>query len=221
MVLPGGQQRFNTPPDQYPILTTPVPSTPPESRVSASGAEKVLFPVNPPATPYNPPKPVSRRKSRLPSILIASLLILAFIIGAIFIGLKVEGVLTTPQGMTTPTPTTTSTPTPAQQASAIVQQYYNDINRQNYKEAYNLLDSNLQKNQSYPDFKNGFNHTQRDNMLIGNVTPNPDGTFNVPVTIDATEDNVPGPGTHHSHYQGYYTVGLVNRQWKILNGSIT
>jgi serine/threonine-protein kinase len=220
MALPGAQQRFNTPPDQYAILTTPVPSTPSESRVSASGTEKVIFPVNPPVTPHNPPKPVPRRKSHLRSILIASLLIIAFIIGAIFIGLKVAGVLTTPQGMTTPTPTTTSTPTPAQQASAIVQQYYNDINHQKYNEAYNLLGSNLQKNQTYPDFKNGFKHTQHDDILIGNVTSNPDGAFNVPITIDATEDNVPGPGTHHSHYQGQYTVGLVNGHWKILNGSI-
>ncbi|HEX6484606.1 MAG TPA: serine/threonine-protein kinase [Ktedonobacteraceae bacterium] len=214
------QQRFNTPPDQYAILTTPVPSTPSGSRVSASGTEKIIFPDNPPLTPHNAPKPLRRRKSHLRSILIASLLFLAVITGAIFIGLKVEGILTRPQGMTTPTPTTTSTPTPAQQASAIVQQYYNDINRRNYSDAYNLLGSNLQKNQSYNNFVDGFKHTQHDNILIGNVTPNPDGSFNVPVTIDATEDKVPGPGTHLSHYQGHYTVGLVNGHWKILDGSI-
>jgi hypothetical protein len=40
----------------------------------------------------------------------------------------------------------------------------------------------------------------------GTVTTLSDGTFNVPTIIVATEDNVPGPGTHQSTYQGYYIV---------------
>jgi serine/threonine protein kinase len=221
VVLPERLQRFNTPPGQYAIPITPVPSTPSQPGISTSGSEKVIVPVYPPATAYNQSKPVStRRKSRLPSILIASLLFLALITGVIFVGPKIEGLLTTPQGMTTPTPTTTSTPTPAQQARAIVQQYYNDINKRDYQDAYNLFGSKLQNGQKYDDFVNGFKYTAHDAVQIGNITSNADGTFNVPVTITATEDNVPGPGTHPSTYRGHYTVGLENSQWKLLDGSI-
>ena len=220
-VLPGAQQRYNTPPGQYALFTTPVPSTPAEPRVSVSGAEKVIFPDTPPATPLGQPEAAPRRKSRIRSILIGSLLVLALITGAIFIGLKVEGVLTTPPGRTTtPTPTTTSTHTASQQASATVQQYYNDINKRDYQDAYNLFGSKLQNGQKYDDFVNGFKNTVHDTIQIGNVTSNSDGTFNVPVTVNATEDDVPGPGTHQSQYQGHYTMGRVNGQWKILDGSI-
>jgi serine/threonine-protein kinase len=216
-VLPGAQQRYNTPPGQYALFTTPVPPTPAEPRVSVSGIEKVIFPDN----PLGQLEAVPRRKSRIRSILIGSLLVLALITGAIFIGLKVEGVLRTPPGRTTtPTPTATSTPTPAQQASATVQQYYNDINKRDYQDAYNLFGSKLQNGQKYDDFVNGFKNTVHDTIQIGNVTSNSDGTFNVPITVNATEDNVPGPGTHQSQYQGHYTMGRVNGQWKILDGSI-
>jgi serine/threonine protein kinase len=221
MASPGAQQRYNTPPGQYAIPTTPVPSTPAEPRVSISGAEKVIFPDAPPATPLSQPEAAPRRKSRIRSILIGSLLVLALLAGAIFIGLKVERALVTHQDMTpTPTPTTIPTPTPSQQASATVQQYYNDINKRDYQDAYNLFGSKLQNGQKYNDFVNGFKNTVHDTIQIKNVTSNSDGTFNVPITVNATEDNIPGPGTHQSQYQGHYTVGRVNGQWKILDGSI-
>jgi hypothetical protein len=121
---------------------------------------------------------------------------------------------------TTPTTITTPTLSPVQHASATVQQYFDDINIRDYSDAYNFLGSKLQNKQTYNNFVSGFSNTEHDNIQIGNITSNSDGTFNVPVTIDSTEDNVPGPGTHMSTYQGYYIVGMENGQWKLLDASL-
>ncbi|HJT58009.1 MAG TPA: serine/threonine-protein kinase [Ktedonobacteraceae bacterium] len=216
IVLPGTQHRYNTPPGQYAIPTTPVPSTPAQSRASALGTEKVIFPESPPATPSIEEIAPEKRKSRVRAILFISLLILALFTGATFIGLKAAGILTTPQGMT-PTPT----PTSAQQARATIQQFYADINKGDYRDAYSLFGSKLQNGQTYDNFKSGFAHTKHDDIQFGTETANSNGTFNVPITIHATEDNVPGPGMHQSTYHITYLVGKVNGRWKILDGRVS
>src|SRR5260370_16935730 len=111
MVAPGAKKRSKTPPGQYAIPKPPVPSTPAHPRVSFSGAKKVLFPDIPPATPLSQPEAAPRRKSRIRSILIGSLLVLALLAGAIFIGLKFQQTLETQQNIT-PTPTPTTNPPP-------------------------------------------------------------------------------------------------------------
>ena len=166
------------------------------------------------------------------------MLVLVLIAGAVFVGMKLAGGQITSQSITTtptaiaittpttivtqiptaiatPTTLTTPTPSPAQLASATVQQYFDDINVKDYSDAYNLLGSKLQSKQTYSNFVSGFSNTVHDNIQIGNITANSDGTFNVSVTINATENNVPGPGTHISTYQGYYVVGTENGQWKL------
>ena len=55
----------------------------------------------------------------------------------------------------------------------------------------------------------------------GAVTALSDGTFNVPAIVVATENNVPGPGTHQSTYQGYYIVGQENGTLKILSANFS
>lgn len=212
-VLPGTQQRYHTPPDQYAIPTTPASPMPVQSRVSISGAEQGMFPDSPPITPQTLQVPPARRKSRVGSIII-SLLVLALLIGATFAGLKFGGVLTTPQSMT-------PTPTAPQQARATIQQFYDDINKRNYRDAYNLFGSKLQSRQTYDNFANGFKHTKHDDIQFGTETANSSGTFNVPITIHATEDNVPGPGIHQSTYHITYLVGKVNGHWKILDGRVS
>ena len=67
----------------------------------------------------------------------------------------------------------------------------------------------------------GYANTEHDNLTAGTVTALSDGTFNVPATVVATEDNVPGPGTHQSTYQGYYIVGQENGTLKILSANFS
>ncbi len=217
IVLPGSSQRYNTPPTQFAIFTTEAPPAPAQSRAGISSPEKAVLPDSLPVTPQIRPSVPQRRKSHRGSIFFVSLLILALLIGAIFIGLKFGGVLT-PQGtIQTPTPT----PTAAQQARATIQQFYADINKREYKDAYNLFGSKLQSRQTYDNFAHGFMHTEHDDILFGTETANSNGTYTVPITILATEDNVPGPGTHHSTYYITYLVGKVNGQWQILDGHNT
>lgn len=240
------QETYDTPsPFEYALPTTPVPLSSAVSGESLSGTGGIISPDNFPATPHAQAATIPRSTSRTLPILLGSLLALVFIAGAIFIGFKIEGAQTTPHGITTtptaatittpttiptplasattspmPTATTSPTPTPTQQASATVQQYFDDINIRDYIDAYRLLGSKLQSRQTFDNFKSGFAHTEHDNIQIGAITSNSDGTFNVPVTIYATEDNVPGPGTHTSTYQGYYVVGTENGQWRLLDGSL-
>jgi hypothetical protein len=169
-------------------------------------------------------------------MLIVFLLVLTLITGGIFV---IKGAFATQQPPATPTPvatsthavtptptatsTPTATPTPtlAQQATIVVQHFYDDINNRDYQAAYSLLGSQFQSSQPYNQFASGYAHTEHDNLTTATVTALSDGTFNVPTTIVATEDNVPGPGTHQSTYQGYYIVGQENGTLKILSGQFT
>ena len=243
IVVPSNQRRYDTPPIPFAIPATPVPSTLVPSKQSDSGPERILSPENFPVTPHIQPQAAPRSTSRTQPVLIGFLLVLVLIAGAIFVAMKLTGgqttsqhttttptanTIITPTTITTRTPTVTTTPTtittptlsPVQHASATVQQYFDDINIRDYSDAYNFLGSKLQNKQTYNNFVSGFSNTEHDNIQIGNITANSDGTFNVPVTIDSTEDNVPGPGTHISTYQGYYTVGMENGQWKLLDASL-
>ncbi|HEX6484607.1 MAG TPA: serine/threonine-protein kinase [Ktedonobacteraceae bacterium] len=238
IVVPTTPQRHDTPPPiiQPALPITPVPASSEASRGSISGVERTISSGNFHASPDVQLPTAPKSKSRILSILIVSLLVFVITAGATFFGIKIigghvtspsitttptTGVLTTPTTIPTslPTATTPPTPTPMQQAGATVQHYFDDINIRDYSDAYNFLGSNLQNKQTYSDFVSGFSNTEHDNIQIGNITSNSDGTFNVSVTINATEDNVPGPGTHISIYQGYYIVGMENGQWKLLDAS--
>jgi serine/threonine-protein kinase len=243
IIVPPVHQRYDTPPVSFAIPTTPVPPTLTSSTSAVSGTERIISPENFPVTPPVQLPDAPRRTSRTLPVLIGSVLVLVLIAGAVFVGMKLAGGQTTtsqritttptaitittpttittqiPTVITTPTTITTPTPSPVQLASATVQQYFDDINVKDYSDAYNLLGNKLQSKQTYSNFVSGFSTTEHDNVQIGNITANSDGTFNVSVTINATEDNVPGPGTHISTYQGYYVVGTENGQWKLLDAS--
>ena len=159
---------------------------------------------------------------------------LALITGGIFV---IKGAFATPQPPVTPTPiaastltatptatstpTATATPTPFQQATVVLNHYYDDINSRDYQAAYSLLGSQFQSSQPYNQFASGYAHTEHDSLTAGTVTALSDGTFNVPAIVVATEDNVPGPGTHQSTYQGYYIVGQENGTLKILSANFS
>jgi serine/threonine protein kinase len=200
-----------------------------------------------PVTPYPPPEQPPRPGPRPWLIIAAVLLIIALLLGGVFVGLRLgsspapvpptatsvpnptPGTTVAPtQAQPTPTPvpptpTPTSappspTPSPAQLAQSVVQQYYNDINNKDYQSAYNLWGSAFQNSHSYSSFASGFANTVQDNVTISNVLTLSDGTVQVYITLQATDQTTSGTTT--STYQGYYTVGQENGAWKLLNAHI-
>ena len=183
------------------------------------------------------PQPAPRRSGCALMFTLAVLLLLV-VVGAGFLVLRQNGTLNQylGNGNATPppqqtsltgngnTPTTQSTPTAGvtptatltneQSASAVVQNYYADINKKDYQSAYNLLGSSFQNQQSYASFSSGYAHTQHDGLTIQQATAQSDGTVRVDITVDATEDS--GQRT----FTGYDIVGMENGQWKILSGHL-
>lgn len=115
----------------------------------------------------------------------------------------------------------TPTLTPSQQAQALLQRFYDDINTHAYQDAYNQLGQSYQQQQSYSSFASGYTHTRHDSITFNSISPQNNGTVIVSMTIQATEDATSGTGTQLSTYQGNYTVGMVNGSWKILSGAFT
>ena len=172
------------------------------------------------ATQNYPPTPQDKqhnaqKRSRRPWLgLVAVLLVLVLITGGVFV---IKEAFATQQPPATPTPVVHTTPTvtptatsapsptptptlsPSQQATAVVQNYYDDINNHNYQAAYNLLGSNFQSSHPYNQFASGYANTVHDNLATGTVTAQSDGTFNVPATVIATEDNTSGTGYPPEH----------------------
>ena len=232
ITTPHAQQIYTAPPRQYEIHTTPEPPIFEQAMYanSANGAEAASqnYPVTPQAIQHNTPK----RRLQTWLMLIVLFLVLALITGGIFV---IKGAFATQQPPATPTPivaststatptstpTATATPTPSQQATIVVQHYYDDINSRDYQAAYSLLGSQFQSSQPYNQFASGYAHTEHDSLTAGTVAALSDGTFNVPAIVVATEDNVPGPGTHQSTYQGYYIVGQENGTLKILSANFS
>jgi serine/threonine protein kinase len=218
------------PPRQFGIHPTPEPPVFEQAMYanSTNGAEAASqnYPVTPQTVQHNTPE----RRLQPWLMLIVLFLVLALITGGIF---AFKGAFVTQQPPVTPTPiaaltptiiptpTTTATPTPSQQATVVVQHYYDDINNRDYQAAYSLLGSQFQSSKPYNQFASGYAHTKHDNLTAGTVTALSDGTYNVPATIVATEDNLPGPGTHQSTYQGYYIVGQENGALKILSANFS
>lgn len=116
----------------------------------------------------------------------------------------------------TSTPTAVTTPAPAQQAQAVVQAYYDNVNAHNYQTAYNLWKDNQQ---SFADFTNGYQNTLSDNITFGDPVVQSDGTVKVTVTVIATEKTA--SGSQQTTYQGYYLVAKQNdNTWKIVGANL-
>jgi hypothetical protein len=110
--------------------------------------------------------------------------------------------------------TTTTSTTPVDQANAVVQQYYTDINNKDYHSAYYRWQRNT-NGQSYTSFERGYAHTVHDDLTITHSAQN-GADVQVFMTIVATERV--GNHTVQHTYSGYYVVGQVNGTWKILRG---
>jgi serine/threonine protein kinase len=236
ITTPNAPQMYAAPPRQYGINTTPEPPIFEQARHANSPNGAVVASQNYPVTPQAIQSNAPKRTLQSWLMLIVLFLVLALITGGIFV---IKGAFATQQPPVTPTPivastptatptrtatstpTATPTPTPSQQATVVVQHYYDDINSRDYQTAYSLLGSQFQSSQPYDQFTSGYAHTEHDNLTTGAVTALSDGTFNVPATVVATEDNVPGPGTHQSTYQGHYIVGQENGTLKILSANFS
>jgi hypothetical protein len=158
---------------------------------------------------YQAAQPAKRRRNAVAALLITLLILLVILGGVTAIVLRQVGFL----GNNTPPPLA-----PTQQAQALLQRYYNDINNRNYHEAYNLLGTAFRQSQPYTQFVNGYAATQHDDITFGKTTTNADGTVQVNLTIHALETTSSG-STATSTYQGTDLVGQEHGAWKILSGN--
>jgi hypothetical protein len=125
-----------------------------------------------------------------------------------------QGENTAPPQIGSSTPPTDSGSTPSEQAQATVQQYLDAINQHDYPTAYNLQWHDLRASETYCNFINSYTNTQYSNVTFQNITPQPDGTVTVVITVSITKATASGTTT--SSDQQEYSVGQDNGSWKIL-----
>jgi serine/threonine protein kinase len=125
-----------------------------------------------------------------------------------------QGENTAPPQIDSSTPPTDSGSTPSEQAQATVQQYLDAINQHDYPTAYNLQWHDLRASETYCNFINSYTNTQYSNVTFQNITPQPDGTVTVVITVSITKATASGTTT--SSDQQEYSVGQDNGSWKIL-----
>ncbi len=110
----------------------------------------------------------------------------------------------------------TSSPTvplPTEQARAVIQRFYDDINKKDYQAAYSLTTDGLGR--SYNAFVGGFVHTEHDDISFDKIKQLPDGSIQVTITVKATEMCTKERINYH-HY--LYTVGLDHGGYALLKG---
>ncbi len=215
----------NQPPSAWAANYAPAPYDEAATYTFGSARPAVQAASQPPGGPGGPP---SRRGPRWPLVVALVLIAIALIAGGgIFLALAKGG--TTPQA-NKPTPTATTgmtptagiTPTPSptevvldpDTASALVEQFYADINAQDYDDAYNLLSPQWQQTQSKQNFIDGFQNTVKDTLTVLGAADQSDGTVKVNVTLQA--ENTDGT----TDYAGYYLVIEENGQLLLLKGDL-
>ncbi len=196
----------------YPTLAVPynVPLILPAPSTSTPGVyqptEYAKRPANGHLTPqyYQSTPNTSRnrqRRSRLWLIPVGMALVVAFAITGLLL-------------VFANTPKNPPAQSPEVAAKAVVEEFYSDINKWDYPAAYNLVKGGS----IYCNFVDGYAHTLSDDITIGNVTQNSNGTFEVQISINALE-KLPWE-TATTTYQGYETVGQIQGAWRILGGSL-
>jgi len=190
----------------------------PQSPVSASDRGGYsAYPPQQSDADYQPNPPKRRSRGGV-IVLLAILLVLLLLLGTMAAFVMNPGLLRGILGQPTATPIVTQTVlSPSDHARAVMQEYYNDINTQNYQKAYNLWGTDYQNQNPYSGFASGYVHTRHDKLTINSLTPLANGTVSVAITIDATEDTT--SGLVHSIYNGTYIVGQENGAWKLLSGT--
>ncbi|SEA99469.1 Trypsin-like peptidase domain-containing protein [Thalassobacillus cyri] len=105
--------------------------------------------------------------------------------------------------------------TPIDQATYIVEYFYESINQGDFVTAYSLIGSSWQGNNSYENFRKGYSNTL--SVTIDDLIPKQAGK-NVEVTAFITVEETVGGEVKLKKYKLIYTVGLENDQLKILAG---
>jgi serine/threonine protein kinase len=183
----------NTPilPSSPPPLEPLLYKSPPPVAPSINPAQKPVLPASEfwsseatlPASAVQPTprgSMPSTPKGRSWPMLLKTLPILALLIAALLVSLRIGGVFAGHfQPSPTNTPTVTPILTPTEQAKMLVQQYYDNINKQDYSAAYDLLTSRFQQSLPYNTFSSGYAQDLRDDITFNNITENADGSVTV------------------------------------------
>ena len=104
-------------------------------------------------------------------------------------------------------------------ASALVQQFYSDVNARNYSAAYAILSNEWHHQQSLVDFSAGYQNTLSDILKLEGTQTLADGTIQVIVQLQALEQQAGGSrGT--TIYAGFYVIGKEDGKLRILRGTI-
>lgn len=210
-------------PYEVPTFSTRSPYSPPSGPARDGPGYRAGPPPNYPAD--TPPK-----KQRWP--LIASLVIVGVLLiagGGVVLALTSgKGPQTggNPTATTAPiiTATTAVTAGPTQvvltpeSATALVNQFYADINARDFDAAYNLLSQSYQQKQSRQSFKNGFLTTVQDTLIIQGAQTLADGTVQVNVRLIAIDNKNGSQVT--TIYTGYYIVILEKGALRIDRGNL-
>jgi len=120
----------------------------------------------------------------------------------------------TPTAGVTVTPSPTAVALNTDTASALVQEYFADINAKQYDAAYDLLSPQWQQTQTRQNFIDGFQNTVQDTLTILSATVQSDGTVKVNVTLQAENTD------STKNYAGYYLVTKENGQLLLLRGNL-
>jgi hypothetical protein len=104
-------------------------------------------------------------------------------------------------------------------ATALVQEFYSDVNARNYGSAYALLSKEWQQQTSFTDFSNGYQNTLKDTLTIEGTQALAGETIQVNVQLQALEQQTDGTqGT--STYIGFYIIGKEDGKLRLLRGML-
>ncbi|GGF12808.1 peptidase S1 [Halobacillus andaensis] len=105
--------------------------------------------------------------------------------------------------------------TDADQATYLVQYFYDSINQGDFVTAYSLLGTEWQENKSYEEFREGYYNTL--SVSIDQVVADPEGEEVAVNCVITTEETIEGE-IEMKKYNLDYTLGYENDQMMILSG---
>ncbi len=146
-----------------------------------------------------------QNSQRFLSTLLKTLPLVALLIAGFLIGLRIVGVFAG-----SPQPSTVII-TPTAQAKIVIQQYYRDINHQDYQAAYALLTPKFQRKLPYSKFSSGYEQDQRTGVAFDSSTQNPNGSVTVMTTLQVLKKD----STTTTYCWSAIVVQQSDGSWKI------
>ncbi|WP_101843677.1 S1C family serine protease [Halobacillus sp. Marseille-P3879] len=105
--------------------------------------------------------------------------------------------------------------TDADQATYLIQYFYESVNQGDFVTAYSLLANSWQKNKTFEEFREGYYNTL--SVSIDNIVADPEGEEVNVTCVISTEETVDGE-IEMKKYKLTYTLGYENDQMMILSG---